>query len=541
MSAPSHAHPEDIIDTNKLITLINDNHDVIVFEPVFNVFVSFSGAPTTSVELVGYILHYSNPTQPIIYPLYSPLLGLDAVGDLIHWSHTILTQLLQLQRQLCLVAYLETPMLHGSALEAPGYEVPVFAIMLQAMETPIPYLNLRWVRGRTGLDTALHGVYHYDDVARAHEPEVKVYLVAYPFGNYIPDVDTSINGSAIFQTTWIGLSVTTFDTPCSSVVHRQPRPRKKILAEHSLHQIMETCMNWRKALAYLHMLLRVAICYGRSDNPHLLVNVEFSTRRLELIRNIWPECLLHANVASGNLETGQELNISLIPTHTESFLVLTKITQLPMSHNDVLALASPWVTQFMYDNRRMVINSMDNARVFGLGNFFGLAQREIVIHLLTMFTRPHAHLLPIEANFLNGFATFLKHQAAKELIYHMILRTTSTSRIRFTIADLEPNTFRNVANPPVDTLALAGSSITLFARLLSLFGANETMPDYPSAAQIHSELRETVIMLLQQENDPHIAQFKAELQKLCIITETDVYHIGQSNGAQAAGPSSSTN
>ncbi|KAG1749278.1 hypothetical protein EDB19DRAFT_1825518 [Suillus lakei] len=264
MSAPVHVHPEDIIDTNKLITLIDDNHDSILFEPTFNLFMSFSfpqGAPTTSVEFIGYVLQFSNPTQPIMYPLYSPLLGLDA-----------------LRRQLCVIAYLETPMLYGSALELPGYEVPVFAILLQAMETAIPHLNLWWVRGRTGLDTELHGVYHYDDVACAHEPEVKVYLTAYPFGNYIPDVEPSTNGSTILQTMWIGSSVTTFDTPCSIVVNQQPRPRKKILAEHSLHKIMEMRVNWRKALAYLRMLLRVAICCGHTDNPHLLINVEFSIR-----------------------------------------------------------------------------------------------------------------------------------------------------------------------------------------------------------------------------------------------------------------------
>ncbi|KAG1731021.1 hypothetical protein EDB19DRAFT_1831842 [Suillus lakei] len=68
MSAPVHVHPEDIIDTNKLITLIDDNHDAIHFEPTFNVFMLFSlpqGAPTTSVEFIGYILQFSNPTPPL--------------------------------------------------------------------------------------------------------------------------------------------------------------------------------------------------------------------------------------------------------------------------------------------------------------------------------------------------------------------------------------------------------------------------------------------------------------------------------------------
>lgn len=120
---------------------------------------------------------------------------------------------------------------------------------------------------------------------------------------------------------------------------------------------------------------------------------------------------------------------------------------------------------------------MDNPRIFGLCGFFGLAQRGIIVDLLRMFTCPHAHMLPIEVNFLqtlpslsnayfapqlNGFTAFLMHQIAKELIYHMIFRTMSMCPIRFTIADLEPATFRTVANPPVETLALAGSSVSAF-------------------------------------------------------------------------------
>ncbi|KAG2085235.1 uncharacterized protein F5147DRAFT_659588 [Suillus discolor] len=498
ISTPVCVSSENIVDTRPLLTLVEDNHDAIIFDPAFNWFAPgeegkyhsqfHQGSPTISVEFVGYVLQFSNPHQPMIYPLY-------------------------LKCQLFQIAYLETPMLHSSAFELAGFEVPLFAVVLQAMETALPCLNLQWVWGRTGIDNVLHGVYHYMDVARAHEPEVKVNLMGYPFGYYvavIPDIDASINGSTILQMTWMGSLVMMLGTPHTTVVDKLPRP-KKILAAHSLHQIMEMCPNWHKVLAYLCMLLRVAICCGRTDNPYLLVNVEFSARRLEIIRSIWPECLLCANVTSENLET-----------------VLTKITQVPMSHNDVLALASPWITQFMYDNRRVVVNSMDDPRIFGLGNFFGLAQREIIVDLLKMFLCPYAHTFPIEVNFLqaslslantyfalqlNGFAAFLMLQIVKELVYHMIFRTMSTSRIRFTIADLEPATFRTVANPPVDTLALAGSSISAFysesiecyqallARLLSLCGANEAMPDYPSVAQIYSELHEMAIMLLQQDND----------------------------------------
>lgn len=153
------------------------------------------------------------------------------------------------------------------------------------------------------------------DVAHTHEPEVKVHLAVYPFGNYVsvvPGIDTSVDGSTILQTTWISSLAMTFDTPHTTMGHQQPRSSKKVLAAHSLHQIMEMCQSWCRALAYLHMLLRIAICCGCCDNPHLLVNMEFATHRLKLIRSIWPECLLRANVTSEDLETGQELNFSNI-------------------------------------------------------------------------------------------------------------------------------------------------------------------------------------------------------------------------------------
>jgi hypothetical protein len=187
------------------------------------------------------------------------------------------------------------------------------------------------------------------------------------------------------------------------------------------------------------------------------------------------------------------------PQHTESFLVLKKDSKAPMTHAEVLTLvrvlnvsftclipeyASPWITQFLYDNRRIVAHSMDDPRIFVLGKFFGLAQRYSIMILLQMFTRPNVYLLPIEVSRLNslsqvlnpcfslqanGFATFLTHQMTKEMVYHIVFRTTTTSRIHLTIADLEPATSRNAPHLPVDTLALVGSCVSAFCSLGILF------------------------------------------------------------------------
>ncbi|KAG2737291.1 hypothetical protein P692DRAFT_20823839, partial [Suillus brevipes Sb2] len=364
---------------------------------------------------------------------------------------------------------------------------------------------------KTGSDNVLHGVYDYVGMARPQEPPTIIHLAQFPSGYRHIDTAESIDGSeSVLQTTWVDSSV------IASAVGsgRRPIRPKKIKAEHSLHKIMAVCRNWGKALAYLRIYLRIAICCGHSDNPHLLTNVEYAERRLEFIRALWPRALERANIAPNDLE-----------------MVLTKDTKLPMSHQEVLALTSPWITQFLYDNRRMITYSMDDPRIFGLGNFFGLALKHSIEALLRMFTRPQAYLLPIS---VNGFNTFLNHQAATEMVFHIVFRTTATNRVRLVMADLEPMIFRSAACPPADTLALVGSCCyqALLTRLINMWGTNDIMPQYPPVTQIHTELCETVVMLLQQDEDPGIDQFRAGMRRFCVLTETDVFRISRPTRAR---------
>ncbi|KAG1844758.1 hypothetical protein C8R48DRAFT_678364 [Suillus tomentosus] len=499
----SYSDIEDTAETVSMYVILHrysSNSFNVVFLPGNTCSQFFKDTPDISVKLVGYLLL---GTQPTLYPLY-------------------------LRPELALVAYISTPMMHSSVYESLDLEVPVYVLVLRT--TPAPFLNLPWMRGKTGSDDMVHGVYDYAGVAHTDEPETIIHLAQHPSGYYIPDVENSVSGSSFPPTTsQFGSSViasttgtetgTGTGTETETGTATLGRP-KKVQAEHSLHQIMETCPSWRRALAYLRVQLRIAICCGHSDNPHVLVSIEYAEHRLELIRSCWPDCLVRANVAPETLETGQELHLS----------VFRKDSKVPMTHTEVLALASPWITQFLYDNRRVVAHSMDDPRIFGLSNFFGLAQRHSIMILLQMFTRPSAHLLPIKAN---GFATFITHQIAEEMLYHIVFRTTTTSRICLTIADLEPAIFRHALSPPADTLALAGSCCyqALLARLISMWGIADVMPDYPTAVQVHAELRETAMMLFQAEDDPDIVPFKAELRKLCTITETDVFRIGRPSRA----------
>jgi hypothetical protein len=131
-------------------------------------------------------------------------------------------------------------------------------------------------------------------MASADEPETVIHLAQHPSGYYVrvpelpapelvPEVENSVSGSSILPTTsWVESSVMASTTGTGTAMLARP---KKLQAEHSLHKVMQTCPNWRKALAYLRVLLRIALCCGHSDNPHVLVNVDYAERRLELIRS----------------------------------------------------------------------------------------------------------------------------------------------------------------------------------------------------------------------------------------------------------------
>ncbi|KAG1791292.1 hypothetical protein EV424DRAFT_1355048, partial [Suillus variegatus] len=433
-----------------------------------------------------------------------------------------------LKDHLVLVAYVAMPVAHFSAFEMfVGTDVPVF--VLANRDDVVPPLNLPWVRNKTGINTMLYGVYNHDGVAHEHEAQTIIHYAGFPMGYYAPtpDVDYSVSfqtsdnvsqSDALWQShsvqdssipiSWLGYTVNTVSVGSSSVLDTTPeeavQPEKKVEpAQMNLYMIMKECPKWKKALAHLRLGYRLEVCLSRTENPHLLVTSVYAGRRSQLIRTLWPQCLVRANVTAEQLET-----------------VLNTVTKVPLSHDEVLLMTGPWLSLFLYDIRRVVIRSIDDVRAgFGLGSdtIWGIALRDKLLGLVQMFIRPYANVLPIA---INGFTIFLAEQITKEIAYHIVFRINRTCKFRLVLADLDPAAFRHAPHPPLDTLALVGSSCyeVLLARLISIWGVTDIMPNFPTVIQVHQELRETVFMLLLQENDPGYVSFLNVLRSLCTIT-----------------------
>ncbi|KAG1847482.1 hypothetical protein C8R48DRAFT_677579 [Suillus tomentosus] len=451
-------------------------HESYLYDTQLSALTMLTGFPTFNIDFIGYLSLGSRPT---LFPLY-------------------------LKGFLSLIAYVVMPVVHLSVFEdSQSNEVPVF--VLANREDILPPLNLPWVQAKTGIDTMMHGVYHHDGVAREHEEPTIIHHATFPMGfsSLNPDVDYPVGfptcdidllslSDAFGQghsaqdssvpLSWMGSTANVMSAGPSSVsgtipADAQARPKKKAAAAQlSLHEIMKACPKWRRALAYLRLMLRVVICLGQTESPHLLITI------------------------------------------------LTAVTKLPISHNDVLLMASPWLSQFLYDTRRVAAHSLDDPRAgFGLGSdvLWGIALREKILGLLQMFTRPYAHMLPIAAN---GFVVFTREQIAKEIMYHLAFRTTTTCRIRLVMADLDPAAFRHAPHPPIDTLALLGSTCynALMIKLISIWEISDVMPPFPTVSQVHQELRETAFMLLHQQNDPDFVTLMSDFRRLCTIIQRQV-------------------
>ncbi|KAG1738144.1 uncharacterized protein EDB91DRAFT_1082898 [Suillus paluster] len=409
--------------------------DACFFDPMLPGFFSFSGTQRCALSQLFYLSTYIFKLFYTAYLIYvmvqCPPAGIDA-----------------LKQQLSLFTYLQTPKLHGTAYELlPSNKL---------QEIAAPFLNLPWLNGRMGNNKMMYSVYNYVGVAWDNEPLTIVHLAQFPLG-YQHNDESMDDLESILQTTWIESSAMT-----SAPEVAQPVRSKKVKAAHSLHRIMEACPNWCKALAYLRVFLRMLICCGHSNNPHLLTNTNYAEHRFKLICNIWPQCLEHAKITSDDLETVE-----------------------PMDY--VVPLQHPLGDQLLHEQRLHL-----------------WAQQ-----LLWLDSKAQHWDPPTDAN---GFYAFLTHQAAKEMIFHIVFRTTATNRVHLTIADLEPATFRHAAHLPVDTLALVGLC------LMSIWGIADVMPQYPAVSQVYGELHETVMMLLQQHQDPDIAVFMAHMRVLCNIT-----------------------
>jgi hypothetical protein len=167
---------------------------------------------------------------------------------------------------------------------------------------------------------------------------------------------------------------------------------------------------------------------------------------------------------------------------------------------------------------------------------------------------------------------------AKELAYHVIFQTTATCRVRLTLADLEPQIFRNATNPLVDTLALMGSCVSAFYLLDALFTFVFTPVLSSAAGKTHSHLGHSwhharlsicepspwgtprdsyhadpagwgpAVRALHGQTrravHNHVSFFRMKSYYVMLTrgcSEADVYHIGRWNGAATSGPSLTSN
>jgi hypothetical protein len=126
--------------------------------------------------------------------------------------------------------------------------------------------------------------------------------------------------------------------PSAQAADTQAPSKKEVAAGvMNIHTIMKKCPKWRKALAYLRVMIRMVVCLGQAENPHLLVTSDYTECRGQLLISIWPQCLVRANVAAEEFETSLRFNF-LTPTQINFLLVLTKTTKVPMAHSDIILL-----------------------------------------------------------------------------------------------------------------------------------------------------------------------------------------------------------
>ncbi|KAG2123403.1 hypothetical protein BD769DRAFT_1389257 [Suillus cothurnatus] len=258
-----------------------------------------------------------------------------------------------------------------------------------------------------------------------------------------------------------------------------PPPTPKNTA--SLKAIMIAYPKWRLVLAYLRLLMRVAILKGESENPHLITRTLLTTKNT-FITNLFAQSLIQANT------TLQELEM----------VISTKDSKV-ISERKVLCLTISWLSEFIRDTKRMMLEAINHPQAgFGLHN---------------IFTTSCHHILP---SFQLKIVWFLRTKLAKALLWHVVFRVTrsngvrvrSTPSVPLVMADLAPDTFKNAPSLPSHTLAFVES-----------FDVVEQLPNttlmqaYPTPHEIHNQGIETIDMLLQQHDDPGLAL----LQPTCSI------------------------
>ncbi|KAG1840689.1 hypothetical protein C8R48DRAFT_679532 [Suillus tomentosus] len=442
------------------------SHDYYIYNVSIDTVIHSSGDPSMSVDFVGYLAVGSLPT---VYALY-------------------------LREQLCLVGYIRPPMLHASPFLNPRTDVPCYVLLLDFSAPPLNLPCLTVV----SCENSVYSLYHYVDETNPLGCTV-VHLARYPTGYHKITDDDLIAFSDIFTASGQGTSIYAQSRICSESANdiaagpsnaaefqqnatTPAEPQAASATDRSIQKVMKMHDNWRHPLAHLRVLIRIAICCGTTENPHLIVQKNERNQRTEVIHRLWPLCLIRSNVDPSTLEK-----------------VISRTTKKPITEDEILKLASPWFSQFNYDVRRRLNDTLDSRAGFGLGDgAYGDVLTDKILECIRMFIRPFAHVLPLSDN---GFYQFLIHQIAKEIVHHVIFRPTETCQVELTIADLEPEKFRNAPHLPWEAMAFFASSCyeVLLKRLSHRPNYRVLLATHPSPSQVFMELKETDIQTNSQE------------------------------------------
>ncbi|KAG1861292.1 hypothetical protein F4604DRAFT_1929881 [Suillus subluteus] len=255
---------------------------------------------------------------------------------------------------------------------------------------------------------------------------------------------------------------------CTSMAKKAKAAAK---AEGGLKRVMKHFLKWRVALAYLWSLLRVVVCIGETGNPHTLTFDD----RAEIIR---------------------EANQSL--------------------------------TEFVSDTKHLASYSIGHSHAgFGLDDLgAGVLLIDMVQSLLQRFIRPKSNMLPIKNS---GFAWFLSHQIAKEIMWHVTFCPMRAQSVRLVLANLEPAMFMNVNHPPFPTMSLLGSNCygALLLKYETLMKIPIKLLPYPTPDQVYEQLCKTAVELVHEHDDQDHPGLMSSLAKLCNIKVTDVERLGR--------------
>jgi hypothetical protein len=131
------------------------------------------------------------------------------------------------------------------------------------------------------------------------------------------------------------------NTKSKNTRSKNPKPKNTT----TLKGIMMSYPKWQLVLAYLRLLMRVAILKGESENPHLITRTSIPAKNV-FIAVIFAQSLERANTTSKELETGWRL-IPLI-YHTDYFPVISSKDGSVISETEVLYMVNIFALYFRF-------------------------------------------------------------------------------------------------------------------------------------------------------------------------------------------------